>query len=144
MAVFARKVKEDVCELEELVCIRTYNVDLDSHGRSQVHVMHNGLVVLCSQAGRFSLYETRERVEKRENDNLWADFLRGVWTDKVPQDVGQFFCRDLETGRRSVRELIRRNGRLQDVSGGFVGHGKVTEYRGQWFVPRIPPLKGSY
>jgi hypothetical protein len=141
---FTKKFVNEVMELEEAVCVRTYNVTLPHHGASEVFVLSNGLSVLCSAAQRFSLFETQERVEERELKSAWADFVRGTWVDHVPQEAGSYFVRDRETGRRSVRELIRREGRLLDIGGGFVRAGRVTEWSGDWWVPRIPRLPGSY
>lgn len=141
---FVRKFRQDVMELEEATAVKTHNIGLPNHGASTVYELHNGLVVLCSQAERWSLYESRTRVESRENLAAWADFARGTWSDQCPREVGVYFTRDRETGRRGVRELIRREGRLLDISGGYVSTGLTTTWRGDWFLPRIPRLLGSY
>lgn len=141
---FAKKFVDEVCELEEAVCVATHNVELPTHGLSAVHVLSTGLVVLCSAAERWSLYETRQRVEERELRSAWAGFVRGVWTAACPREPGLYFVRDLELGRRSVRELVRRDGRLVDISGGFVAAGKVTNWCGQWWSEKIPRLPESH
>lgn len=134
---FAKRYEEDVSDLSDL-CVAQHFV-----AGTEIYVLQNGFVaVYRCRSSRWSLYESQNRVEAREHLSNWANFARGVWTNKTPQEEGVYFVRDLE-GRRSVRELARVGGRLRDISGGFVGAGKVTEWRGDWWLPRVPALPNS-
>jgi hypothetical protein len=141
---FAKKIEDEVAELDELVCVRQHTAKVGTFGESTIYVMHNGLVVLLSEAGCWTLYESQERVEERELHLAWANFTRGAWVKGCPKEAGQYFCKDLDLGRRTVRELRKIEGRLLDVSGGYVPPGKVTVWAGYWWSERIPRLPGSY
>lgn len=134
---FAKRYEEDVSELSDLCVAQHF------HDGLEIYVLQNGFVaVYRCRSARWSLYETQERVEAREHLSNWANFARGCWVRRVPTEPGVYFVRDLE-GRRSLRELARVNGRLRDISGGFVGAGKVTEWRGDFWSHSLPGLPGS-
>lgn len=143
-AEFAARVTDDVCELEELFCTQTAYVHLENKGLCEVYVLHNGLVAVCSEKTRWSLFKTESRVNSESHLNAWHGFARGAWTRTVPSQEGLYFCKDNDLGRRSVRELVRVRGRLLDISGGMVPPGKVTTWAGWWYSEKIPPLPDSY
>ena len=141
---FATRVTDEVCELEELICVRTLYVDLENKGLCELYVFHNGLTAVCSAKNRWSLFSSEMRVNTERHHNAWAGMARGAWILTTPKEPGLYFCRDRELGRRSVRELARVNGRLLDISGGMVPPGKVTTWQGYWYSEKIPPLPDSY
>ena len=139
---FARLYEEDVSDLSDL-CVEQHFVTLPVVGATEIYKLQNGLVAMYRcRSSRWSLYESAERVQAREHLSNWANFARGAWVNRIPQNAGIYFVRDLE-GRRLLRELVLVNGRLKDVSGGFVVAGKVTEWRGDWWIPALPGLPES-
>lgn len=134
---FAKRYEEDVSDLSDL-CVAQRFVD-----GLEIYVLQNGFVAVyrCKSA-RWSLYESQQRVEGREHLANWASFARGCWVSRTPQEEGVYFVRSLD-GRRSVRELARVGGKLRDISGGFVRAGRVTEWAGDWWMPKVPQLPGA-
>lgn len=141
---FAEEFEDNVQFLHEAVCVRYVYAAIPNKGRCEIFVMHNGIVVVCSERNRWSAYECEARVEAAQFHTSWMAFTRGAWTLRVPQEEGMYFVKDRELGRRSVRELVRVNGRLKDISGGFVAPGKVTTWQGFWWDTPIPALPESY
>jgi hypothetical protein len=136
---FFKRYKNEVSSLTDTV----YRFHYDPSG-TELYELHNGMVAVCTKNGRWSLWETRQRAEQRDHERAWGEFSRGTWTKTVPSEEGQYFVRDRDTGRRSVRELKRVSGRLLDVSGGMVRLGKVSEWKGDWWTPKVPRLPGSW
>lgn len=145
-ADFLLYYEEDVSDLNDVV-LRSLAFDrlpALSSGPCTIHVLVNGFSVLETGKRSYQLFETFERVTTRDNLAAWANFARGYWTTKVPTEVGHYFVKDLDLGKRSSRELIRVGQRLLDVSGGAVRPGRVTEFLGLWWSVRTPSLPGSY
>lgn len=145
-ATFYARFEDEVGDLDELKEAKVFSVDLasdgPSFGPSEIFVLSTGLAVLRTSQG-WSLYESRERVRSRKHNADWADFARGHWSEEPPKHPGQYFVKDRDLGRRSVREIKRVEGRLVDVSGGLVRPGRVSEYLGYWWLPMIPELPES-
>lgn len=136
---FFRRYKKEVSDLTDTV--RAFHYDASG---LEIYELHNGFVVVCTKNGRWSLWETAQRAAQRDHERSWGEFSRGYWSSSPPKEEGQYFARDRETGRRSLRELRRVQGRLLDVSGGMVRLGQVTEWRGDWWLPAVPKLPDSW
>lgn len=109
------------------------------------YVLPDGLVALEDARGKWSLYECESRARQRDHLKVHAEYARGHWSSKVPQKPGWYCVRDKDLGKRTVRELKLVDGRLKDVSPGAPPRpGRVTEWVGDWWVPAIPPLPGSF
>ena len=103
----------------------------------------NGLSVCKHGRGEYSVYESRELYEMRRFNEEWTAFLEGTWSDSTPVEPGMYFARDRE-GRQSVRQIVQLpGGGLHDATGGYVTKGQVSHWRGDWWLPRIPLLKGA-
>ena len=127
------------------VCVAQYTWKLPKHGRSTVYVFASNMVAVESAKGKWSAYATKIWSDDREYAAAWASFIRGTWVDRVPQLEGIFPTRTLDGFRGRDRTLKRIEGRLLDttVGGGFVGYGRVSEWRGQWWSLAYPPLRGA-
>lgn len=116
----------------------THVADLPSYGPCAVHVLENGLAVL-ERANKYSLFETRARFLDRECKRQFAEFIRGHWTETVPQKPGRYIVCDRDAGRQSIRELVLVEGRLRDTQG-WKRPGRVSEWLGLWWSEAIPLL----
>ena len=135
---FALKYEEEVSDVDSLVIA----VHVTNFGN--VYELPDGLVALEGTNGKWSLYENETRARDRDHKRAWAEFIRGRWSSRVPTEPGLYFVKDNDLGKRSVRKLEIVNGRLKDTSGGMVRPGLVSEWVGQWWLPAIPGLPGSY
>lgn len=142
---FESRFTEDVGELEDETCVGVLHQRLPKLGNCSLFLLKGGLCVLEDGKGLWSLYETRERSEEKEYYARWNEFVRGCWRSEVPQIEGTFPVRDREGRRGHDRTLKRVQGRLVDVTrkGGFVGHGKISEFLGDWWSSPYPPLRGA-
>lgn len=113
-------------------------------GNDVLYELPGGLTAVCSGSARWSLYESEARVLERDHLAAWAEFARGYWSETAPKDAGTYFVKDRDLGKRTVREIIRREGKLMDVSGGKLNPGQVTAFAGYWWLPAVPQLRGSY
>lgn len=127
---------------ENDLALSTHVIDSSTYGPCSLFVLENGLVVLESPQGRFSLYETEARARARDHVNAWADFARGYWTLATPQESGLYFVKSLDHARQAVRELAMVRGRLKDTTKGepLARVGLVSEWRGYWWMPKVPRL----
>ena len=140
---FQEQFCDEVSDLEEDI-LEMHVADLPAFGPSVVYELTGGLVILEQENDRWSLYECESRFREREYHRLWAEFSRGHWTEKCPQEPGFYFVKDRDLGKRSVRKLEKVNGRVRDVSGGTVRPGRISEWAGYWWLPRLAPLPDSY
>lgn len=139
---FCDAFDDEVADLDDetLVCTRWRILP----GIGEIIELSIGYAVFVDRAECLTLYETEEHYQQRTLHAAWARFVRGTWTSKVPSEPGLYFVRDVDLGRRSVRELRRENGRLLDVSGGLVPPGQVTTWCGAWWSVVTPRLPDSY
>lgn len=148
-----KPVSEDWIGLKEKDFFARYEDevgDLDDAARS-TRLLSDGTTVYELVTGysvhvyknKWSLYVSRQLAETQDIDRAWAAFRRGAWVKRVPREPGLYLVRDRE-GRMRVRELRIENGRLVDVSGGYVAAGKVSTFLGDWWSERLPVLPGSF
>ena len=142
---FEAKYIDDVGEPSDEVCAEVRTAKLPKQGLCTLFVLVGGLTVVENARSQWSLYESRERVEEREYYSRWQSFIRAGWSSALPKDEGTYPVRDCLGVRGHDRTLKRVNGRLVDVTrdGGFVGGGKVTEWRGDFWREPYPPLRGA-
>lgn len=140
---FQQKFQDEIGDLDLETCVSTHDVTLPRFGRSTLHVLRGGLVVVSDSKEHWHVYKDLPRVEHEEFLNSWQAFMRAGWTMKPPDDEGVYPTKDLEHRRGIDRTLKRVQGRLVDVTRGFVGSGKVTEYRGWWWAAKYPRLPNS-
>lgn len=136
---FLSKFEDEVGDLSELEVVAAR-----PHLNGEARLLQNGFVLYIDQQGRWSMYETTVRYEYNKSIRDWAEVPRGYWSEKVPTEPGLYFVKDLDLGRMSVREIVRHNGRLRDVSGGMPKPGAVSAWAGYWWLPKIPKLPDSY
>lgn len=140
---FFAQYEDEVSSLDDLVS-EIHAADLPQFGFSVVYALVNGFSLL-ETGNNWSLFESEEKYREREYHRLWAEFIRGYWSEKVPQKPGLYFVKDRDLGRRSVRELKVVNGRLRDISSKeMIPVGHVSKFAGLWYLPEIPPLKESF
>lgn len=132
---------DEVGSLDD-TALSSHSFASSTYGPCCAWLLDNGLVVLEAPQGRFSLFESEARCKARDHINAWADFARGCWTLSVPQEPGLYFVRPLDHGRQTVRELKRINERLRDTTLGapVPRVGLVSEWRGHWWLPKLPTL----
>lgn len=142
---FIKTWADEISDPEQELCIASYSWKLPKYGRSQVYVFASRMAAVENSRGKWSAFATKAYCEEKDYFAAWARFCRGTWTHKTPQIEGVFPTRDLEGARGRDRTLVRKNGRLVDVTvgGGFVGYGQVSEWRGDWFEFPYPPLRGA-
>lgn len=140
---FTAKWEDEVGDPVQEMCTKSFELKIPKRGKCTIHVLRGGLVALEDGKKKWSAYETLERVSEREYLAAWADFARGYWTSAVPTEEGTYPTRDLEGRRATDRVLRKHQGRLIDVTRGFVSCGKATEWRGQWWSAKFPKLKDS-
>lgn len=114
-------------------------------GERTFHFLVGGLVAVEDSIGRWSLYETAEITAYNAHITAWADFSRGSWTARVPDRPGVYPTRDRLGARGLDRTLVllAEGQGLRDITKGFVGLGKVTEWVGEWWSHPYPPLPGA-
>ncbi len=142
---FSEVWEEEIGHFEDEVCVEIRYVKLPKLGKSTIHVFRGGLVALESSRGKWSAFETLERVQEREYLEEWARYCRGGWTMKIPQDEGIYATKTLEGTRSRDRTLRRFESRLKDITccGGFCSYGQVSAWQGWWFEYPTPRLKGA-
>lgn len=142
---FSQTWEDEIGRLEDEVCAETLCIKLPKYGKSTIYRFKGGLVALESSKGKWSAFETLERVEEREYYEEWARFVRGGWTYTLPQEAGVYPVKDREGNRSRDRTLIRLNGRLCDVTccGGMVQYGQVTNWMGLWYTMPYPKLRNE-
>lgn len=140
---FKAKFEDEVGELDMETCTDTFHVKLPHYGQSSVHVLRGGLAVVVDQRDHWHVYKTRPRVEHEDYLSSWQAFTRAGWTRKVPEEEGVYPTKDLEDRRGIDRTFKRVHGRLVDVTRGFVGSGKATEWRGWFWAAKYPRLPNS-
>ena len=140
---FSEAWGKEIGHLKDEVLLETRKEKLPEFGRATIHVFVGGLVAVESSKGKWSAFETLERVKEREYVTAWAEFIRGGWSPSIPQEAGVYPVKDLEGNRRRDRTLIRVNGRLADVTccGGMVQYGKVSNWQGLWYTLPFPKLR---
>ncbi len=92
---------------------------------------------------RLSLFETKSRTDYQAHLTAWAAFARGAWISDIPLRAGVYPTRDKMGCRGVDRELREVSDRLIDVTKGFVGGGRTSEWRGDWWSEPLPPLPGA-
>lgn len=146
MEPFLERFEEEVDDPEALFPLRieTKYVDKkDTAGECTYIYLSGGYVIVEDWRERWTLYETAERTAERKHLSDWANFARGTWVKGPPTKPGLYPVRS-KTGRRGKdREIVEIEGRIKDVSGGYVASGKVTEWVGDWWSDPFPPLPGA-
>lgn len=137
--------EEDIGDPSQELCVRQFVYKAPKVGKTTVFVFFGGLVATEDKRGRWQAWETRERVEDRDYYRAWNEYCRAGWTAKTPTIEGTFATRTLEGWRGKDRVFRKVEGRLKDVTdgGGFVGYGKVTEWRGEFWAMPTPKLRGA-
>lgn len=99
---------------------------------------------------RWAAYETLERVERAKHIARWADFARGYWTLRCPQEPGTYpvtakssaiprstpFAVMIDFG---LRKLQRVEGHVRDVTE-FTPSTHRTLWQGYWWSEAIPMM----
>lgn len=144
-AKFWKIYDEEVGDSSAEVVLRVFNANVPKKGPCTLYVLKGGLTVVEDSHNKWSVYETRERVESNNYFRSWAEFCRAGWTTKIPNRAGTYPVRDCEGNRSHDRTLANINGRLVDVTrgGGFVPHGQVSTWRGSWWIMPYQPLLGE-
>lgn len=140
---FQQKFEDEIGELNLETCTETHHVTLPRFGKTTVHSLRGGLNVVCDEKEHWHVYKNLARVEHEEFLSSWQAFMRAGWTLKPPEDEGVYPTKDLEHRRGIDRTLKRVQGRLVDVTRGFVGSGRTTEWRGYWWAAKYPRLPNS-
>lgn len=91
----------------------------------------------------YSLFESQERLDERGHIQAWADFARGRWAQEAPTEPGVYPVRDLAGKRQPDHTFVRHEGRVLDISGGFLQTGKRTNWAGSFWSLAYPPLPGA-
>lgn len=142
-STFTAKYDDEVGNLFQEVESKSFKANVPPLGTCQVRVLVGGLVILKARRSKYYLYETKARVDERENLRRWAEYARGCWTKRVPNEPGIWATRDLAGFRGPDKKFEVHAGKLIEVGGGFVGNGKVTEWRGEFWSMAMPPLPGA-
>lgn len=137
--------EEDVGFAADEVCQQVLVTDLPKKGRCHLYRLRGGLTVVEDAKGRWSCYESRERVEEREFYSAWNSFVRGTWVKRTPSVPGIYPTRDLEGRRGRDRELRLVHGKLRDTTlgGGFQNPTQVSSWQGFWWSSCYPALRGA-
>ena len=115
----------------------------EPHGDRIFHFILGGLVAIEDEKGNWSLFESANTTAHRLHIDAWAEFSRGFWSPEVPDKAGTYPTRDKAKRRSTDRELRLFGDQLKDVTRGFVGPGKVSEWVGDWWSVAYPPLPGA-
>lgn len=134
---------DDVGDPADEICQRFVRAPIPKRGVCCLFVLRGGLTVVEDAKGRWAVYESQARVDEREYLSTWGEFVRGCWLSSIPVEPGVYPTRDLEGRKGKDRELRLVQGRLKDCTYGFVGAGKVTEWRGEWWSRKLPNLRGA-
>jgi hypothetical protein len=140
---FETKFEDEIGDLDLETCVETHDVTLPRFGKSLVRVLRGGLAIVSDSKEHWHVYKVRARVEHEEFLSSWQAFMRAGWTMDPPEDEGVYPTKDLEHRRGIDRTLKRVQGRLVDITRGFVGGGKTTEWRGYFWAAKYPRLPNS-
>jgi hypothetical protein len=140
---FKTKFADEVGELEDEDVLGIHTVELPHYGVSNIWILKNGLTVLESAKGKYSLFESRARIAERDHINAWARYARGTWTRRVPREPGTYATRTLDGKRGKDRELRLVRDRLVDITDSFVPLGKTTTWQGEFWSEKLPTLPGA-
>lgn len=142
---FEQAWAEDISDPSDEICVDVRSWKLPKRGHSTIYLLASGLAAAEDSRGRWSAYATKAWCDERDYFAKWAAFVRGTWVTRVPQQEGTYPTKTLEGARGKDRILIRRDGRLLDVTccSGRVEYGRVSNWRGFWFSDPYPPLKGA-
>lgn len=137
--------EDEIGPVGDEVCVASHQWKLPKYGRSTVYVFKSRMVAVCNARGKWAAFATKAWTDEREYFARWAQYCRGSWTLKVPQQEGVYPTKTLEGTRGKDRTLKRVEGRLKDITccGGFVPYAEVTSWRAYWFEYPTPPLNGA-
>jgi hypothetical protein len=90
-------------------------------------------VVENPETDGWSCYEWRSRALARDFRRRATEHTLGAWTRSVPKTPGTYATLDALGVPAEPRTLVIGALGLKDVTRGFVGAGKVSEWRGSWW-----------
>lgn len=105
-------------------------------------------VVENTSTDGWSCYEWRSRADARDFRRRSIEHTLGAWVLKVPHEAGTYATLNVERIPSEPRTLKMTTLGLKDVTRGFVGAGKVTEWCGWWWSvpyaePPVPVAEGE-
>lgn len=144
---FAVMYEAEIGDPEEIQIFAEFETDATVTGRCVGFVLTNGLcVVTWNDTDRWSLYETRERVEAREYDEEWLEYYKtkGHWTRKIPEKAGVYATRNLDgidcADRVFETQIIGDKFVVRDTTGFCPAHKRTEWAAFFWSLPR-PKLR---
>lgn len=90
-------------------------------------------VVENTETDGWSCYEWRSRAFARDFRRCATEHTLGQWTRDVPKQPGTYATLNAEQVPSDPRTLAVGALGLKDTTRGFVGAGKVSEWRGYWW-----------
>jgi hypothetical protein len=112
-------------------------------GDKVLHFLKGDYVVVEDRASeKWSLYKTLERSKYEDHIRAFAIFSRGRWSPLAPSQPGTYATRTRAQHRGPDHTFVLKCDRLMDISGGFLGPGKVTNWVGDFWSEPWPQLPG--
>lgn len=95
-------------------------------------------VVENTKTDGWSCYEWRSRAVARDFRRAATEHTLGQWTRDAPKRPGTYATLNVERVPSEPRTLAVTTLGLKDTTRGFVGAGKVSEWRGWWWSRPYP------